>query len=142
FAQVSYQTCKYVGPVSIFVVPNPEKMKECYEEVMKQVNMWGDDNYITEEELQTAKDQLLRNRIRNEEKPSTLSMNMTFWWASTSLDFFTAYNDNMQKVTRKDLQQYVKKYVVGKPYVAGMIINDDMNKQLKPGEYFKSLKSF
>ena len=71
YAGVSYQTCKYVGPVQTFIVPDPQKLKECYEEAMKQIKMWGDDNYITDDQLQTAIDNLRRNKIRNEEKPSS-----------------------------------------------------------------------
>ena len=138
YAGVSYQTAKYVGPIQVFAVPNPGKMKECYEEMMKQVNMWANPDYITDEQLQTAKDNLLRNKIRQEEKPSTQSMSMTFWWASTSLDYFTDYNANMQKVTKEDIRKYIQNYIVGKPFVAGMIINEEMNKQLKPAEYFKN----
>ncbi len=142
YAGVNYQTCKYVGPVQTIIVPNPSKLKECYEEVMKQVKMWGDDDYITDDQLQTAKDNLRRNKIRNEEKPSELPHNATYWWCSTSLDYSTDYNDNMQKITKADIQRYVKKYVVDKPFVAGMIINDAMNKQYKPSEYFTTAKSF
>ena len=138
YANVSYQTCKYAGPISIFLVPNPGKMKECYEAVMNQVAKWSDPNYFTEEQLETAKANLLRNKIRNEEKPSTLSMNMTFWWASTSLDYFTDYNANMQKITREDIRKYAERYITGKPFIAGMIINEEMNNQLKPAEYFKN----
>lgn len=138
FAGVNYQTCKYVGPINIIVVPNPMKMKECYEEVMRQVDMWDDEGYFTEEQLQTAKDNLLRNKIRNDEKPSTLPASMTFWWASTSLDYFNDYDANMQNITAADIRQYVKKYITGKPYIAGMILNEEMNNQLKPGEYFKN----
>jgi zinc protease len=142
YAGVSYLTCKYVGPVQTFLVPNPLKLKECYEEAMKQIKMWGDDNYITDDQLQTAKDNLRRNKIRNEEKPSELPHNLTFWWCSTSLNYSTDYNDNMQKITRADIQRYVKKYVVDKPFVAGLIINDAMNKEYKPSEYFTTAKSF
>jgi zinc protease len=142
YAGITYQTCKYVGPVQAFVVPNPSKMKECYEEVVKQVKMWGDDNYFTEEQLQTAKENLLRDKIRNEEKPSQLPSTLTFWWCSTSLDYFTDYDNNMQRVTRADIQQYVKKYITNRPVVAGLIINDEMNKQYKPSDYFSTAKAF
>ena len=142
FAGVSYQTAKYVGPVQTFIVPNPLKLKECYEEAMKQIKMWGDDNSFSDDQLQTAKDNLLRNKIRNEEKPSELPHDLTFWWCSTSLDYLNDYNNNMQKISRADIQRYVKKYIVDKPFVAGLIINDGMNKQYKPSEYFTTAKSF
>ena len=138
FTNVTYQTCKYVGPVRVLILPTPSKMKECHEEVLKQVNMWTDNDYFTDEQLQTAKDILLRNKIRNEEKPSQQASGLTYWWCSASLDYMTDYDANMQKITRADIQQYAKKYIIGKPYVAGMIINEQMRNQLKPDEYFKN----
>ena len=64
-------------------------------------------------------------------------MQLTYQWCSTSLDYFTAYPSDLQKVTRQDIQRYIQKYITGKPYVAGMIINEEMSKQLKPQAYFK-----
>jgi zinc protease len=138
YAGVSYQTARYVGPVQVFAVPNPMKMKESYETLMKEISHWADDDYFTDEQLQTAKDQLRRNQIRSSEKPSALSMQLTFQWCSTSLDYFTAYPADLQKITRKDIQRYIKKYITDKNYVAGMIISEEMAKQLKPEEYFKT----
>jgi zinc protease len=137
YAGVSYQTCRYVGPVQVFVVPNPTQMKDCYDEVINQVKSWSMDDYFTDEQLQTAKDILRRNYIRNSEKPSTLSMQMTYQWCSTSLDYFTAYPGDLQKVTRQDIQRYITKYITDKPYVAGLILNEAMSKQYKPEAYFK-----
>jgi zinc protease len=138
YAGLSYQTAKHVGPIQVFVVPNPAKMKECYTEVMAQLAQFSDPNYLTEDQLQTAKEVFRRNEIRRNEKPSSLGSQLTFWWASTSLDYFTDYVPNLMKVTRQDIANYASKYIVGKPYVAGLIINKEMNESLKPGDYFKS----
>lgn len=142
FASLGYQTEKYVGPITIFSVPNPRKMKEFCAEINNQVSHFADDDYFTDEQLQTAKEILRRNHIRNTEKPSSLASDLTYWWCSASLDFFTDYQSDLANITRADIQNYLKKYIIGKPYVAGMIINEAMNKQLKPEEYFKNLKSF
>jgi zinc protease len=136
YASVSYSTNKFVGPVEIFVVPTPAKMKECYAEVMNQVAQFSNPDYLTDEQLQTAKDVLVRNEIRNNEKPSNLSHTLTSWWASTSLDYFTDYISNLKKVSRQEIADYAAKYITGKPFVAGMIISPEMNQQLKPSEYF------
>jgi zinc protease len=138
YAGVSYQTCKYVGPIQVFVVPNPARLKECIDEVKKQLNLWANEEYFSDDQLQTAKDILRRNYIRNSEKPSTLSMQLTYHWCSTSLDYFTAYPEDLQQVTRDDIREYIKKYITGKPFIAGMIINDAMSKQFKPETYFKN----
>jgi zinc protease len=113
-------------------------MKECYTEVMNQVKHFSDADYLTDDQLQTAKESLIRNQIRASEKPSGLASQLTFWWASTSLNYYTDYIDNLQKVTRQDITNYINRYIKDKPYVAGMIINSEMNKQLNPGEYFKN----
>lgn len=138
YVGLNYSTNRYVGPIDIFVVPNPAKMKECYEEIMNQVAQFADPDYITDEQLQTAKDVLVRNQIRNSEKPSSLASQLTYWWASTSLDYFNDYVTNMTKITKKDIADYVNRYIKGKPYVAGLIINPEMNKALNPGAYFKT----
>lgn len=138
YVGLSYQTLKHVGPISVFAIPNPGKMKEFTAELIDQVNHFADPDYFTDEQLQTAKDILRRNQIRNTEKPSSLASNLTYWWCSASLDFFTDYLTGMISVTREDIQNYLKKYVINKPYIAGMIINEEMNKQLTPGEYFKN----
>jgi zinc protease len=138
YAGLNYQTAKYVGPIQVFVVPNPAKLKECYTEMMNQIAQFTNPDYLTDEQLQTAKEVFMRNEIRRNEKPSSLGSQLTFWWASTSLDYFTDYVPNLMKVTRQDIADYAGKYIVGKPYVAGMIINEAMNKSLKPADYFKS----
>ena len=137
YANLSYGTNRYVGPITITVVPNPAKMKECYAEVMKQVAQFSQPDYLTDDQLKNAKESLIRNQIRSNEKPSALPSQLTFWWASTSIDYYTDYVDNLQKVTKQDITNYVNRYIKDKPFVAGMIINPEMNKQLNPGEYFK-----
>jgi zinc protease len=137
YAGVSYQTQKFVGPVNIYVLPNPLKLKECYEEVMKQIKMWTDKDYYTDEQLETAKLTLQRSFIRQTEKPSSLASQLTYHWCSTSYEYFTDYINNYTKVTRDDIKNYLEKYIVNKNFVAGTIINAEMNKATKVTEFFK-----
>jgi zinc protease len=137
-ARLSYQTSRYVGPITISVDPVPGKMKECYQELMKQISQFENPDYFTEAELTKAKEALKRQQIRDTEKPSSLASQLTFSWCSTSLDYFTDYYAAMNKVTKQDIDNYIQRYITGKPYVAGMIINADMNKQYNPTQYFKN----
>lgn len=136
-ANVSYQLLSHVGPINIDVAPNPNKLQECHLEILKQVSMWADDNYFTDEQLANAKQIIRRNQIRTEEKPSTFSSRLTYFWCTTSLDYYNDYLQNRMKVTRADIQDFVRKYVSGKPYVAGMVINADMNKSAHTASFFK-----
>jgi zinc protease len=137
YASVSYQTERYVGPIIIYTLPNPNKLKECYEEIARQVKMWGNDDYITDDEIALAKQVMRRNDIRQKEKPSSLPSSLTYWWCSTSYEFGTDYIDNVMKVSRADIKNYIAKYITGKSYVAGMIINPEMNKTTGASLFFK-----
>lgn len=136
YAGFSYQTLKYVGPVQAFIVPNPDKLKECHEEIMKQLVEMSKPGYFTNEQLEDAKGILLRNQIRNTEKPSSLPSQLTYQWCSTSLNYFTDLTNNYQKVTEADIQRFILKYITNKPFVAGMILNEEMNKKYNPSAYF------
>jgi zinc protease len=136
-AAINYQTLKYVGPISIFLVPNPNKIRAAHEELMNQVKHFADDDYFTSEQLATAKQILERNRIRQLEKPSSQPHQLTYYWCSTSFEYNTDYIKNCMSVTKEDIRQYVNKYLHDKPYVAGMIINDAMNKSANAAEFFK-----
>lgn len=137
YAGVSYQTEKYVGPVNIYLLPNPLKLKECYEEVIKQIKMWTDNDYYTDDQLNTAKLNLQRSFIRQTEKPSSLASQLTYYWCSASFEYFTDYINAYSKVTRADIKNYLDKYIVNKNYVAGTIINAEMSKATKVTDFFK-----
>ncbi len=140
YAGVSYQTSRYVGPVSIFLVPNPLKLKDCYDEMMKQIKMWGSDDYFTDDQLATAKQIMQRNFIRQSEKPSSLASQLTYQWCSTSLNYFTDYQKACMNVTKDDIKKYVDRYITGKNYVAGIIINAEMNKAANTDSFFKPMQ--
>lgn len=133
---LGYTTCKYVGPIDMFVQPNPNKLKECYTELMNQIGQFANSDYFTDEQLKDAKAILFRNGVHNKEKPSSLPSQVSYDWCSTSLDFYTDLDGNYQKVSREDIANYVKKYIAGKPMVAGLIIKPELNKQLNAGSFF------
>jgi len=137
YAGVSYQTEKYVGPVNIYLLPNPLKLKECYEEVMKQIKMWTDNDYFTDDQLATAKNILQRNFIRQTEKPSSLASQLTYNWCSASFEYGTDLIQNYSKITRADIKRYLETYIVNRNYVAGTIINAEMSKSTGISSFFK-----
>jgi zinc protease len=52
---INYGTTHYTGMISLFVVPNPTKIKECYDEINNQMSQWGKADYYTDEQLADAK---------------------------------------------------------------------------------------
>jgi zinc protease len=133
--QIGYQTNKYVGPIQLFVVPNPQRVKECMKKVMEHINQWNRDDYFTDEQLETAKTQLAISEEYSREKSSAYIHTVTFWWASASLDYYTTYVENLNKVNRQDIKNYVNKYIIGKPMAAGILLSPEMQKQMGITEF-------
>lgn len=124
--QVGYSTQKYVGPIQIFLVPNPTKVKEAYQVLLKHIEMWDQDDYFTDEQLETAKTMLAIQDAYSKESTSDFVSTLTYWWSSASLDYYTTYVENLQKVTRADIQAYVKNYIKGKYYVDGILMSSKL----------------
>ncbi|MES2274545.1 MAG: pitrilysin family protein [Bacteroidota bacterium] len=135
-AGLSYSTGRYPGMISLFVVPNPTKIKECYNEVNNQISQWGRADYYTDEQLTDAKAILLRQHSREMEKPSSLPSQLSFQWCSTSFNYSTDLTDNYQKVTRADIARYLNTYIVGKPIVSGIILTPEASKAVNAASFF------
>jgi zinc protease len=133
----SYLTEKYGGTISVLVVPNPTKVKECLVEAQRQIKLFDADDYFTDDQLATAKRQLEISDTREKEVTSNYVHTLSFWWCSASLDYYFNYLNNLRKVSRADIQKYVRKYIIDKPFAAGLLVSPAMEKELHPETFFK-----
>ena len=137
-ASVNYYTQKYTGPISLMVSPDPSKVQACYNEILKQIALWDDENYLSDVQIERAKRLLSIEQVKRREVTSDYAHLLSFWWASASIDYYTHYQENLDKITRKDLVDYIRKYIKGKPYCAGMMINKSIVGAVQPQEFFKA----
>jgi len=128
---LGYQTNKYVGPITIFLVPNPAKTKEAYAQLEKEIERWDSDDYFTDDQLETAKTMLAIQDAYGKEQTSQFLHTVTYWWASASIDYYTGYVDNLNKVTRDDIKHYVQTYIKNKPFVSGLLLSPEMVEQME-----------
>ncbi len=136
-ANFNYLTQRYGGTISLTVVPNPTKVEQCIVEMKKQISMLDNNDYFTDEQLATAKRQLEISDIRSKEITSGYVHTVSFWWATATLNYYFNYLDNLRKVSRQDILDYIRKYIKNKPFVAGLLVSPAMDEQLKPGTFFK-----
>jgi zinc protease len=137
-ADVNYYTQKYTGPISLMVSPNPAKIQECYQEVLKQIALWDSEDYLSDLQIERAKRLLSVEQVERREVTSDYAHLLSFWWASASIDYYTHYEENLNKVTRQDLLDYVRKYIKDKPYCAGFMMDKAGMDAVKPQNFFKS----
>ena len=134
--QINYYSQKYVGPITFSVSPNPAKIKECYQVMQREIQKWDDDRYITDQQLERAKKILAITQVEEREEVERYVQLISFWWACATTDYYTFYRENLSKVTRQDIKDYVRKYIKGKPFCAGLIVPQGSNLSTDPNFYF------
>ena len=125
---INYSTQKYTGPISLFMIPNPAKFAASFKVLKQQIDQFDAPDYFTDEQLATAKIKLANTEKYGTEVTSNYVHTLTFWWASASLNYYFNYIDEINKITRADLQEYVRKYIKGKPNVKGLLLNPTQQK--------------
>ncbi len=120
-----YYTQRYVGPITADIVTTPQNLDHVMQIFWGQVAKFDDPSYISDEELETAKSVLRTQTLFRSEKLSSFSHDLAFWWAAAGLDYYGHYLDDLSKVTRKDIADYVHRYIQNRPYVLGVAMSRD-----------------
>jgi len=129
FATVGYFTNRTKGPITLTLMPDPERIDEAMVKINEHIEMWDNDDYFTDEQLQTAKDLLI---IDDE------YAQVSWWWCLKDIETYTKFAEGMQGVTRDDIKAYVKNYIKGQNSVTGIMVNKEMRESLKIDELFNN----
>ena len=133
-AALYYLTQKHVGPINLVFSTTPERLPEALGVVAEQLEAMDDEDYLSEQAIETAKTLLETDDIYSREKSSQLSHTLSFWWASAGLDYYLGYLEQLRAVERADMQAYVRRYIQGKPYVVGVLLSPENQAELQLDE--------
>ena len=133
---IGYYTQRNVGPITIILQTTPDKAHAAIKAVYAEVARFNDKDYFTDEQLESAKALLEADDLYSREKLSEYAHTLSFWWASTGLEYFRGYLTNLRRTTRADINRYVSTYIQGKPHVGLALISEPVQEQiqLKPEE--------
>ena len=101
------------------MVTTAEKAKAALAALYAEINRFGDVDYFTDEELESAKNLLESEDLYSREKLSEYTHSLGFWWSSTGVDYFRSYHRNLRAVNRKSIERYLKTYLIGKNHKIG-----------------------
>lgn len=133
FAGINYYTLDHTGPITVQAQTSPDKYQEAEKAIFEEIQKLTDPDYYSDEQVENAKRQLEINEMYSQERPSAFVHTVGFWWAVTgSLDYYLNYIENLRKISREDLNAYVKKYIQNAPYVKGVLLSPDVKKKLFP----------
>ncbi|MEP6748316.1 MAG: pitrilysin family protein [Bacteroidota bacterium] len=125
---INYATQQHIGPITLFMVPNPAKFNASFKVLQQQLNQFDAPDYFTDEQIATAKIKLANGEKYGSEVTSNYAHTLTQWWSIASLDYYFNYIDEINKINRADLENYVRKYIKGKPCVKGLALNAGQQK--------------
>lgn len=137
---VGYTTQKHGAPFTFFLVPKAEGISEAVAALENNLTQMDSDDYFTDEELENAKRMLIIQELYSREAPSEVVHNISYWWASADIDYFTDYIKNIEAVTREDINALVNTYIQGQPNVTGILITYEMKEMLRMNS-FQPLKT-
>ncbi|HYO63624.1 MAG TPA: pitrilysin family protein, partial [Pyrinomonadaceae bacterium] len=122
---ISYYTQRNVGPIRAFAVTTPEKARAAVRALHAEIARFNDPDYFTDEQLESAKALLEADELYSREKLSDYAHTVSFWWASTGVDYYRDYHKNLRRVSRADINRYVTNYIHGKPRVGLALMSDE-----------------
>jgi zinc protease len=133
---ISYLTQRNVGPINIIAQTTPDKARAAIQAIYAEVARFNDKDYYTDEQLESAKALLEADDLYSREKLSDYAHSISFWWASTGLDYFRGYLRNLRQTSRADISRYVSQYIHGKPHVGLVLMSEEAatKTELKPEE--------
>jgi len=95
------------------------------------VSHFNDKDYFTDEQLESSKALLEANDLYDREKLSDYAHTLSFWWASTGLDYFRGYLGRLRATSRAEISRYVTTYIQNKPHVGLAMLSADAQEKIK-----------
>lgn len=129
-AGLGYYTQNFTGPINASAQMAPPNVKPAIKALIAELYKLTDPAYFSDDQLASAKKILTVQSIYEQEKGTSLISTISFWWATAGIDYYLNYVQNLNAVTREDIAQYVKTYILGKPFVLGLLIDEATGKEL------------
>jgi zinc protease len=120
---LGYQTQSQTGEVTLYAMTTADNATKAKTALLAEVGEWIKPNYFSNAQLDDVKRRIKISRKMELNKPSDFGKTLAFWWAVTGLDYYDQYLKGMDKVTLADVQNFVKKYLIGKPHVGIMLLS-------------------
>jgi zinc protease len=118
-AALGYSTQRHTGEISLDFEATPDKVDACTSAVMAELPRLQAADAFSDEEMGNAVRRLVVARAHERETTQGRAHALTWAWASSSLEYDAIYEERIAGVTRDDLFSYLRRWVLGKPFVLG-----------------------
>ena len=128
---LGYYTQRNVGPIQLVAQTTPEKAHAAVKAIYNEIAHFNDKDYFTDEQLESAKALLEADDLYSREKLSDHAHTLSFWWASTGLEYFRGYLTRLRATSRADINRYITTYIQDKPHIGLALMSADNQARIK-----------
>jgi zinc protease len=128
---VNYYTLNHTGPITISGQTSPEQLHDALTALYGEIGKFDTPGYFSADELEAVKAHRAVTSAFDRERASGFAHTLGFWWSVASLEYYMGYVDFMAQQTIGDLRAYARRYILGKPHIAGVLIAPDARQSLK-----------
>lgn len=103
----------------------PMRAKLFYETLTERIvqHILGNKSAFSKKQFKRVYQKISDNFIEDAETASRVKDNLRFWWITASDGYYYHYLDNMMKVTKKDIDNFLTEYVASKNALVTVLIN-------------------
>ena len=123
---LSYHTLSNTGPINLMIQTLPHNLEGALTAIREEISHFTDPDYYTDEQLETAKTLLAVSELYGREQTASWVHTVSFWWAVAGLDYYLDYVQNLNAVTRDDVERYVQTYIQGEPFGLGVLASPEV----------------
>jgi zinc protease len=128
---LGYYTQRNVGPIQLVAQTTPEKARAAVKAIYNEIAHFNDKDYFTDEQLESAKALLEADDLYSREKLSDYTHTLSFWWASTGLEYFRGYLPRLRATSRADISRYITTYIQEKPHIGLALMSAEAQARIK-----------
>lgn len=136
---LSWFTQMNTGPITLNFEATPDKADACVQAIVAELPKLAGADYLTDEEMKNAAHTLEVGEVLDRERPSAFAHTITFWWTSAGLDYYFGYVDKLYQVQHQDIARFMKEFVLGKPYVLGVMLSPELKAKGHDAAHFEAL---
>jgi len=130
---LGYQSLVHTGPITLNARTSAGRYKDALAAIDAEIVKFADPDYFTDDQIEFAKNQLEISEIYGREQANQFSHTISYWWCAGDLQYYLDYIDNLRRVTREDIHDYINTYIIGKPAITGVLLSESDQQNLKIG---------
>jgi zinc protease len=121
-ASISYETLAHVGPIQFYGTTTVDHLAAALTVLQTELMMMGNEAYFDPAALAIAAKKRRVGLAFDLELGPALAGQYAEWWATSGLDYYMTYGDSLSARTPADVQQFARKYLVGRPFAIGALV--------------------